>query len=346
MEKRDIRLKNSQGKSLTLQLRQYRDGDEEGMISCIRDEYGDTYFKQSLYDPEYIRQEAKEGNITFLVAESQSDGIIGMMMLKQFYPRESMCEIASQIFRKKYRGLGLAMPFFEYGMKVLLSRPYSAAFCLPVLFHNMTQKLLYRQGLRATGFVLNVFDMNGISHSYWNGRNCKHSMGIQIKAMGKTDAGSLYLPQEHQSFGRKIYDSLGVRYRIAETSPDQVKEFLAHSDIAWQNEKRQHSLEICISRVGADLKQQILALHAQYPLRGNQTAVIFLNCNDPHAVWAYNTLKEMGYFFTGFKPLCSADEYMVLHRAGEVKIYFDDYIVSEEFARLLAYVKKCYEAGM
>jgi hypothetical protein len=125
---RILHLQNAQGNPLKLRLRRYHEGDEAGMIACVRDEYGDTYFKRGFYDPEYLKKEAEE-HITFLVAETEEDGIAGMLILKSFAPEESMCEIASQIFRKKYRGYGLAMPFFEYGMEILLNRDYSAAYC-------------------------------------------------------------------------------------------------------------------------------------------------------------------------------------------------------------------------
>lgn len=326
------------------------------MIACIRDEYGDTYFKRGFYDPAYLRKEAEEGIITFLIAETEEDGIIGMMILKEFYPKESMCEIASQIFCKKYRGYGLAMPFFEYGMNLLLSRSYSAAFCLPVLFHDVTQRLLYRLGMRATGLVMNVFDMDHIIHSYNNGRNRKHSQGIQIRAVGKRDAGMLYLPEEHYAFCRDIYGSLGAVFTIAdadirrqtesvggEESADTVELLPEHTQMEYTNDDLQHSLTIDVSHAGRDLADRIEQLHKRYPLKGKQTAAIFLNCNDPGAVWAYETLQEMGYFFTGLKPLCSEREYMVLHHEGEVEIYFEDYWVSGEFANLIKYVETCYK---
>lgn len=348
-------LENREKQSITVRLRLSRAGDENGMIACVRDEYGDTYFKSGFYDAKYLRKEAEEGVITFLIAETDEDGIIGMMILKEFYPKESMCEIASQIFRKKYRGYGLAMPFFEYGMGILLSRNYSAAFCLPVLFHDVTQRLLYRLGMRATGLVMNVFDMDHIIHSYNNGRNRKHSQGIQIRAVGKRDAGTLYLPEEHYGFCRDIYASLGAVFTIAAAdirrlpdgdnheTDDQTQRLPVYTEMEYANDDLQHSLTIDIRRAGCDLAKRITKLHTRYPLQGKQTAVIFLNCNDPGAVWAYETLQEMGYFFTGLKPLCSEREYIVLHHEGEVEIFFEDYWVSGEFANLIGYVETCYK---
>jgi len=334
-----IRLDDKKGGSFTVRLRVGREGDEEGMIACIRDEYGQTYFKQSFYEPEFIRREAVNGSITSLVAETEEDGIIGMLILKQFYPEEDMCEIASQIFRKKYRGYGLAMPFLRYGMDILLSRGYSAAFCLPVLFHDMTQRLLYRLGLRAVGIILNVFDMDRIPHSYQNGRNRKHSQGIQVRALGKRDAGILYIPAEHQAFCGKIYDSLGVSYRMEEPPAEGVCP--EETILTYKNDALQQSLEIRIHKAGKDLEQKIRAIHVRYPLCGKQTAGIFLNCNDPQAVWAYRFLIKQGYFFTGLKPLCSEKEYMVLHHPGQVETVFEDYRVSNEFGSLIKYIEAC-----
>lgn len=354
-----LKLKNREGHELEVTFCRYREGDERGMIDCIRDEYGDTYFKRGFYNPEYIKREAEEGTITFLTARTQNDEIAGMLILKQFYPEESMCEIASQIFRKKYRGYGMAMPFFEYGMEILRSRSYTAAFCLPVLFHTVTQRLLYRIGLRATGLVLNVFDLDRIIHSYDNGRNRKHSQGVQVCAVGKTNAGALYLPVRHRDFCERIYRCFGVKYQLAEPAENMAEmsggqkrkrgenalgAIPGYTDMTYKNDVLQASLEIRIHSVGQDLPDRMKELHCEFPLKGKQTSGIFLNCNDPGAVWACGILEEMGYFFTGLKPLCSRREYMILHHPGEVEIYFGDYQATEEFRQLIQYIEKEYQA--
>lgn len=327
---------------ISFSLREYRPGDEEGMISCIRDEYGNTYFKRDFYNPSYFKKETESGHITFLVAETKEGRIAGMLALKSFETGEGICEIASQIFRKEYRGYGLAFPFFEYGMEILERRHYSAAYCLPVLFHDVTQRLLYRLGLRATGFLLNVFDMQRITHSYRNGRNTKHSQGIQVRAMEKRDAGKIYLPEEHRAFCRRIYESLEVAYCMAEEGTDEGKIPSVSGLEFWQNE-RQSSLEIQLYSVGMDLEEQLQQIYRKFPLIRRQTANLLLNIGDENAVWAYEKLKGAGYFFTGLKPLCRNGEYMILHHPGEVAVHFQDYVLSEEFSCLAEYVRVQYE---
>jgi len=330
------------GRQETFTIRLYHRGDESGMIDCIRDEYGDTYFKRELYREEYIIREAEEGRCTFLTAEAQDGVIAGMTMLKQFYPQENICEVASVIIRKRYRGLGLSRLLFRFAMEILVEKKYSAAYCLPVLFHDVSQRLMYREGLKAVGFMLNLFDLGCVSHSYENGRNTKHSVGIQVRALEGKNAGTLYLPKEHEKLMKEIYKSLGVSCRVesgkgGKTMPDRGK-------VSYTRSAEQSSLEIYVHAIGKDTHGQVRELLGQFPLTGKQTANILLNCSDSHAAFLYRKLEKMGFFFTGVKPLCGVrEEYMVLHHPGEVRIYFEDYVVSSEFAWLLEYVRKCCE---
>lgn len=336
-----LQLQNKDRKRLTLRLRESRPGEEKAMINCIRDEYGETYFKRDFYKPEYLKKEAASGHITFLVAEDQEGEIAGMMILKEFYPEESMCEIASQIFRKQYRGYGLAKPFFEYGIRILQSRSYSAAYCLPVLFHAITQRLLYSQGLRAVGMLLNVFDLGKVTHSYENGRNTKHSQGIQVMAVNKRDAGALYIPREHKAFVDNLYGRLKVRYRIS--TEEKEEPIPPEGSIQYRFDAKQSSMEIYMPCIGKGALEHIRFLQTIHPLKGKLTYNIFLNVNDSSAIRAYRILKKRGYFFTGLKCLCSEKEYMVLHHPGEVAVYLEDYVLSSEFAVIASYVKGCYQ---
>jgi hypothetical protein len=342
---RPLTLKNDRGDVLDVIIHPYRPGDEYGMLDCIRDEYGDTYYKRDFYNPLSFAKQEEKGNMRFFVAESRDDGIVGMLLLKQYRPEDNICEIASQIFRKKYRGYHLAMPFFEYAIDILKNEDYSSAYCLPVMFHDITQRSMRRLGFHATGIILNVFDVDHIVHSYDNGRNHKHSHGIQVMALGQKDAGTIYVPAKHQQFVGEIYRKLGVSCRLSDRRPDMVEigeRIPEKSIISFKEDAIQKNLEICIHRAGLDLKQCIQELHDVFPLQGKQTAGIFLNCTDIGAVWAYELLNRMGYFFSGMRPLCGSNEYMVLHNPGEVEIMFKDYRTIDEFDWLLDYVETCY----
>ncbi len=319
-------------------IRKYKVGDEKGMIECIRSEYGDTYFRRTFYSVKHIRAEVEKGHMNFFIIQTMLGKIVGMAVLKESAQEEGMGEIASLIIKKEYRGYGLAEQMFAYVIKQAGKEDYGAVLSLPVLYHDMTQRLLCRQGFCGTGFLLNVFDGEQIVHSYDNGRNKKHSLGVLVMAQKKKNAGSLYLPPEHEGFCTDIYDRLGVTY-LAETAKDG-KVLPTHTAFSCNNNEQQHSLEIRINKVGANMQAVIRQIHKQYPLAEKQTANVLLNINDKNAVTAYRILEKEGYFFTGLKPLCGEFEYLIMHHPGVVEIYPEDYTLSPEFRTLLSYCVK------
>lgn len=346
------------GERLEISFRTLADRDAEGVIECIRDEYGETYFKRDFYNPEFIREEHREGIITFLVAVTDMDDVAGVMILKKFFPYECMIEIATQIFKKKYRGYGLAEHMFDYGMTLLREMPCSAVYSLPVTFHAISQRLLRMRGLIGCGFIFSVFDMEKIQQSYGKPRNIKHSQGIQILAKDKTNAGTLYIPSEQKGFTGWLYKKLGVTFRLADVPEDRAwnagdctgicgnrSESNPHAacqvmkTIDWV----QSSAAITIYRTGGGLKDYVDTILEEYGGLVNFTINAFLNVNDPGAVDAYFLLKEKGFFFAGFKPLCSENEFMVMHNPLGVSINFVDYVLTEEFRDLSQYVEVFYE---
>lgn len=354
------------GERLEISFRTLEDRDTDGVIACIRDEYGDTYFKRDFYNPKFIREEHREGIITFLVAVTDLDEVAGIMILKKFYPYESMIEIATQIFKKKYRGYGLAEHMFDYGMKLLQEMPCSAVYSLPVTFHGISQRLLRMRGLIGCGFIFSVFDMEKIQQSYGKRRNLKHSQGIQILAKDKTDAGTLYIPQEQRGFTGWLYKKLGVRFRLADAEGDAgygdgssgsgnagnragscEPGYVENQDVSCQVMKTidwvQSSAAITIYKTGDGLKVYLESVLEEYGSLPRFTLNVFLNVNDPGAVAAYYLLKEKGFFFAGYKPLCSENEYMVMHNPLEVPIIFKDYVLTEEFRDLIQYMEVFYE---
>lgn len=330
-------------RTLTVVLRAYEPGDEEGMIACIRDEYGDTYFRKDFYDPAHLCKAAGNGKYTFLTAQTKAGEVAGMLVLEELGKEQALCEVESLFIRKKYRGYGLAGPFLKYGVEMILGRDFAAACCHPALFHSITQKLLYRQEFRATGFLLNVFDAACMVHSYHNGRNSKFSLGLQLLPIEKKNAGTLYIPREHKAFVERIYQSLPMAFQTVKKGRNRQKDMPPMSNLFIRPDEQQYSLEICIRHTGADLPERMKEIHANYPLTGKWTANVLLNINEIHAVWAYEKLMDFRYFFAGLRPMGNAGEYMVLHNPGEVPCFLEDYVVSPEFAEILKYVKKYYE---
>lgn len=334
------------GECLKISFRTLEDRDVDGVIACIRDEYGDTYFKRDFYNPNFIREEHREGMITFLVAVTDMEEVAGVMILKSFLPNEFMIEIATQIFKKKYRGYGLAAHMFDYGMDLLQGMTCSAVYSLPVTFHDISQRLLRMKGLIGCGFIFSVLDMGKIQQSYGKCRNLKHSQGIQILAKDKTHAGILHIPSEQKGFTGWLYKKLGTTFCLADAQ-EAMDVRTGNRDGSCKVMKTidwvQSSAAITIYRTGDGLVEYMESLLEEYKNLPGFTLNVFLNVNDPGAVAAYYLLKEKGFFFAGFKPLCSENEFMVMHNPLDVPIIFKDYVLTEEFCDLIQYIEVFYE---
>lgn len=326
------------GRCIQVQFRPFQDKDAPELIRCIRSEYADTYFKRGFYTPETLIRENASGHIRFLTAELSDGGVAGMLALKRFLPREDMCEIASQIFKSEYRGFHMAWPFFQYGMEQIDRMDVSAVYCLPVVFHDITEVLMERIGLMPCGFAFSVFRMDVIHHSYPRDENFKHPQGIMVQPKSKRDGGRIFVPAEHSAFARDIYGSMK-----ADCAPDSTAVPLTgESDLFFENDEIQKSCAIHVDRAGADLAARILAIRAANP-EPLQTFNVFLNISDESAVAAYEALTALGFFFAGFQPLCSAREIMVLHDPGSVPLYLDSLALTPRFQRVRDYIKPFYE---
>ena len=137
----------------------------------------------------------------------------------------------------------------------------------------------------------------------------------------------------------KIYDSFGVEFEIKTRGTD----LSGKSVIEVENNPVHQNCSIYIDNAGADLLERIKEIESQHQ-QPFQTFNVFLNINDEKAIAAYETLKSLGYFFAGFKPLAGEHELMILHNPSKVPIHFDSLLAIEHFAFLKDYVNQCYES--
>lgn len=322
-------------------LREYRVGDEQGIIGCIRDEYGNSYVKAQWYSKTAIMENAVTGRDIFIVAQLPNGEIAATTALAKIQGRNTaVYEIAAQVVKKKYRGHGIAQKIFEYSLKLLEDKNVSAVYSQPVLFHDITQRLLCSLGFHAVGIVPNIFDLEVLHHSYDNGRNTKMPLGIQVMARRGQNAGRLYLPDRHKAFCRERYEELGAAYEIMESAVENCGKMPADSRFSYSYDRKHKYLEIGILEIGTDFDRQLELLLRTYPLKGKNTANVFINSNDRYAVGAYEKLCKKGFFFTGIKPLCGDGEYIIMHHAGEMPFYLEDLKLNMEFKNIANYIRE------
>lgn len=321
-------------------LRPFEPGDEQGMIECIRDEYGDSYFKRDFYDPEKLREKAMSDHYVFFAAEADGE-IAGMQIFVLFTEDgDDYIETASQILRLKYRGFGLAPELVSYTFPIAEAMQPKAHFVYAVTFHTITQKVFgVEQGMVPTGFRLGTFLTEKMHNNYPKGKCPKYSEGVLILPISKKDAGTVYLPEELFDYASDCYERLGMRYRLCSERmelPDQPAELAVVID------DLQQTVMIHILKSGRNLSEQISRImegHTQPCWSCHVT--VSADCG--YAIAEYEQLCELGFFFTGIKAACGAKEQFFMQWCGDMELHMEEYTLLEDFQTLRDEIQRFYD---
>ena len=335
-----INFKNAAGKEITVNFRRFQPRDASAIVNLIRDEYGGTYRKRAMYDTNYIVQQCAEKNLFLYVAELPDGKIIGTLGVKRDLPDDTSCSIVTGIILKPYRRFGIFFPMIKYvAAKIRKLENVSAIQCHSLMYHDITQKLVYKVGLKPCGFIPSVTIVENFRHSFSKVANPKLTLGILIRRKSKRDVGKIYLPVEHSVIAREIYSALRLKVQIS----NDAGNLRGATELICTNDERQQACTIEILSAGEDLAEAIRAIHAKYN-GALQTFNVFLNISDAKSIAAYDELKKLGYFFAGLQPACKRHEIMILHNPRRVAIDFDTLTIIPAFEPLKDYVKNCYES--
>ncbi len=324
-------------------LRSFQPGDEEGMLSCVKEEHENTYFKAYFYDPVLLRQKAESGEYIFFVAEEEGE-IVGIELLRIFHQKgEDYIEPASQIIRRDYRGFGLSEAMVDYTFAVAKDLEPSALFVHAAMYHSITQHVCESYGMEPVGFEIGSFLTEVMKNSFAMEGVDKYSAGTLCYPVKKKCAGRVYLPKELAEYAAFIYDKLGAEYEIeTEKINDTVSAVTSEIDVSMENEVNRY-ISITIHQWGDDLLQKISQIMAEHENEKNWTYLLVVNIDTPEFLTWYKRLKERGFFFGGMQPLCGEHERVFLYWVGDLELQMERYRVTEKFSVIRDKIEKFYK---
>lgn len=327
------------GEIVAFTMRPFAPGDEPGLIACIRDEYGDSYFKRDFYDKKKLLEKAMGDHYVFFVAEADGE-IAGMEIFALFTENgDDYIEPASQILKRNYRGFGLAAELVAYTFPLAKAMKPSALFVHAVTFHPITQWVCGEQGMIPTGFRLGSFLAEKMQNSYPKGSCPKHSEGIMILPVEKKDAGTVYLPAGLHDYAGLIYHDLGMKVELS----DKKTVFSSKTTkLSAVTDELQRTVLIQLEQPGDDLSEQIRALMAVHR-DPYWTYQITASSNDSTAVAVYDALIDLGFFFTGIKAACGECEQFYMQWCGEMDLHMEEYVLTDAFDALREQIKVYYD---
>ena len=315
-------------------LRPFRPGDEEAVSECVREEYGDTYYRREYYDKELLHEQIDAGKL-FLFMAFCGDDICGIQSIISHGPEETRMEAASQIFRKAYRGYGLPYELVKYTYEAAKALGPSCIYASTVVFHSITQKMCEDAGMIPVGFNLGSHLTSKMQNSYSLGSSEKYAQAILILPVKKKEAGEIYIHSDIADTVRKLYEKLNTSVKIISNAPlDPDEQAPEKTILTISVNDREQSISIKIKSIGKDLIDRLREIKSHYSGK-YWTIQLILPVDKSLALSAYEKLKDEDFFFTGIRPLCSEKEQIFMQYTGDVYFCFEEYRLTENFRSLL-----------
>ncbi|MCR5650970.1 MAG: hypothetical protein K6F86_07305 [Lachnospiraceae bacterium] len=323
----------------TFTLRSFVYGDERSVIECVREEYGDTYYRREYYDEDLLRKEVESGKLLLYLA-CFNDEVCGFQSLIRYAPEESRIEAASQIFKKAYRGYGLPFELVKYTYEIARDYHPSCIYASTVVFHSITQNMCELVGMVPVAFNLGSHLTSAMHNSFWLGDSEKYAQAILILPVDKKNAGRVYIHEDIAGKAAKIYADLGVDADIATSGDDEKNAAVSGKESCFDvsvNEREQ-SISIKVHSIGDDLLCKIREIKDSHSGK-YWTIQLILPVDRPEALKAYEALDKEGFYFVGLRPLCSDTEQIFLQYTGDVYFDFADFKLTPKFEQLLQMIR-------
>ncbi|MRJ02789.1 MAG: GNAT family N-acetyltransferase [Epsilonproteobacteria bacterium] len=244
-----------------LVVRPFKPGDEVWIPKLIYRNYGYTYFKDTFYYPQKIRELEERGEILSIVAEIEGK-IVGHFAMVRL-PRSNIAEIGVAVVDPQFKGLGIMKRMFHLLIKEAKGLELSAIFGEAVTFHPYSQRANARFGLYTTALMLgDLHQMVQLKDHPYPFREKRGAVAVEYKIL-RPFVKRIAIPERYRRWVERSYNLLGVRYR------ERRKRAEGSTKISHELNRTFNIATLVIDGAGEDferhLKREFDSLVAKHP---------------------------------------------------------------------------------
>jgi GNAT superfamily N-acetyltransferase len=263
-------------------------------VDCIKSVYGEHSYYTRFYDADFVR--SIEDRIFVAVFDGK---VVGTTVLSDWGYKHRDFEISTLVVRKEMSGKNIARKLSGFALDKVSDLPSVKG--AVVTSHEISQVLAKDFGYFASSILYGVF-MN------------KSPLVLVVHNFHVKDVGRINVPEDLLPFAENLYSKLGASYEIAPFEPaGLIPHIPSNSDIWHEHDAHFQYLDIYVMTYGKDCKARIAEIERACA-QPRLTVNIFIDMHDPLARIAYKSLMEDGCVYTGFMPLSSGSEFIILHK--------------------------------
>lgn len=301
-------------------------------IRCIYSEYGYSYSYERMYYVDGLMSMIKNKELLSFLAVNEHGQTAGHFALVFSDVLKNMPEISTVVIRKEFRGLGLFAKFMNYSMEYGKQHGIRAFMGQPVAFHPMSQKAFLKSGFTATAVLLAYIPSE--VESEYNRDGERLDLFASVKILDEDAQSVVYPPEDLYSFVRKIYDSLGWKYELLNSS-----EKAESTEISVEMNSSAKVTKIVL-RSASDNFEKVLEDSIKDALcKKTEMIEMMILLNDPSCEYAYKIAKRNSFVFSGILPGGENGDYLMMQMLVGFDNCYEQLVTVGEFEELTKDIK-------
>lgn len=313
-------------------IREFKEGDEDGISTLIYKNYGHSYIKDLFYYPQKI---AELHGKKFHSVVAQSEGKIIGHFAFLLVPESSIAEIGIVVVEPLFKGRGIMNRMLKLILKKAEKIGLDAVFGEATMYHTFSQKSNLTHNFSESTLMLGrtpldiTIESNELTKAYKRGAVLVgyHFFHRYFK--------SLYLPKIYRDQIEQTYVNTGISFAKKKKKSHKVPE---HIFLTYQFDPPSNIATIRVDRYGKDFKHKFLLLVSQ--LRAKHCDMIYADIsleNIPQINKVIKIMNKRGFFYSGVMFLChEKEDYLRLQLKHSDKVGSKNYVCYSDFCKKLS----------
>ncbi len=296
----------------------YEDKDYDGFYNCINNFYDGGYPYKEFLDRKNLQALLNAGDIIITLAKHNSRivGTSAALRMNGRFSGSVLLLLRSVV--KDMRGKSIGTNQEHYLLQQIHnSFPDALSLYADVMTHDaISQNTMIKRGFIFCGLRMTLYKNEIIVPNLTYKSGTKMTQAIYCKGNNIIKECSVFAPKAHHETLRELYSSLGVSLNFL---PDTACTTTASYEIQASTLHQKAELFVDIHGSTKNYINEIKEL-----LSSGYTAVAYINMSRCGFNDTYNALTELGFYFSGVKPLSSNGEYLVLSHSKNCLTVIDD----------------------
>jgi len=320
-----------------IEVREFQEGDEEGVARLIYKNYGYSYVKDLFYYPDKIL-EYHGKKFYSIIAEVQGN-IIGHFAFL-LVPDSTVAEVGIVVVDPLFKGRGIMNRMMELVLKKAESVGLDAVFGEAIMYHTFSQKSNLSHGFSESALMLGrtpvdiTIENNELTKTYKRG-----SVLVGYRFFHKRKK-KLYLPEIYKEFIEQTYTNAGIPFKRKKAKKTKIP---PHVFLTYEFDPPSNIGKIRVDAYGKDFNQKFLHLVSQ--LRSKHCDMIYVDVSlerIPNIDKVIRIINKRGFFYSGVMFLIHhKGDYLRLQLKHSDKIGTKNYMCHSDFCtQLMTYIKK------